>query len=86
MSAEGSTGRSSDGLAGLDAQRRGWAQEAWQHVTDERLRELIVGLVGIPSPTGDERPLAEHITTTLASVGLRAACQPVDGRQANAWA
>ncbi|MFD7781381.1 M20 family metallopeptidase [Streptomyces sp. NPDC059753] len=86
MSAEGSTDRSSDGLAGLDEQRRGWAQEAWQHVTDERLRELIVGLVGIPSPTGDERPLAEHITSTLASVGLRAACQPLDGRQANAWA
>ncbi|MBC9713231.1 peptidase dimerization domain-containing protein [Streptomyces sp. TRM66268-LWL] len=75
-----------DGLSGLDEQRRSWVSEAWRHVTDERLRELLIGLVGIPSPTGDERPLAEHIAATLASAGLRAACQPIDARQANAWA
>ncbi|WP_338692630.1 deacylase [Streptomyces sp. Q6] len=75
-----------DGLSGLDEQRGAWVSDAWRHVTDERLRELIVGLVGIPSPTGDERQLAEHIAGTLASVGLRAACQPIDARQANAWA
>ncbi|MFD6288341.1 M20 family metallopeptidase [Streptomyces sp. NPDC060205] len=74
------------GLSGLDDRRRAWVTEAWGHVTDERLRELIVGLVGTASPTGDERPLAEHIAGTLASVGLRAACQPLDARQANAWA
>ncbi|MER6530568.1 deacylase [Streptomyces sp. NPDC001508] len=74
------------GLAGLDEQRRAWVSEAWRHVTAERLRELVVHLVGIPSPTGDERPLAEHIAATLASVGLRAGLQPIDGCQANAWA
>ncbi|MGW3949513.1 M20 family metallopeptidase [Streptomyces sp. NPDC004752] len=74
------------GLAGLDERRRAWVSEAWRHVTPERLRELIVPLVGIPSPTGDERPLAEHIAATLASVGLRARLQPIDGCQANAWA
>lgn len=75
-----------DGLAGLDPQRQGWVAEAWKHVTEERLRELVVGLVGVPSPTGDERLLAEHIAGTLESVGLRSVCQPLDARQANAWA
>ncbi|MEU5968712.1 M20 family metallopeptidase [Streptomyces globisporus] len=75
-----------DGLSGLTDRRRSWVTEAWRHVTEERLRELVVGLVGVSSPTGDERPLAQHITKSLASVGLRAACQPIDARQANSWA
>ena len=75
-----------DGLSGLTDRRRGWVTEAWRHVTEERLRELVVGLVGVSSPTGDERPLAQHITKSLASVGLRAACQPIDARQASSWA
>ncbi|MFI9776799.1 M20 family metallopeptidase [Streptomyces sp. NPDC051956] len=73
-------------LDGLDERRRAWTEEAWGHVTAERLRELIVGLVGVASPTGDERPLAEHIAASLAGVGLRATAQPIDDRQANAWA
>ncbi|MGW6403720.1 M20 family metallopeptidase [Streptomyces sp. NPDC055134] len=81
MSAEGQAG-----LEGLDDERRAWTAEAWRHVTAERLRELIVGLVGVPSPTGDERPLADHIAATLKGVGLRAGVQPLDDRQANAWA
>ncbi|MEU5621464.1 deacylase [[Kitasatospora] papulosa] len=75
-----------DGLSGLTDRRRGWVTEAWRHVTEERLRELVVSLVGVSSPTGDERPLAQHITKSLASVGLRAACQPIDARQASSWA
>ncbi|WP_299541455.1 M20 family metallopeptidase [uncultured Streptomyces sp.] len=81
-----SGGNEPDGLSGLGDRRRAWVTEAWRHVTEERLRELIVGLVGVPSPTGDERALAEHIVESLASVGLRAGCQPIDARQANAWA
>ncbi|MFF4509312.1 M20 family metallopeptidase [Streptomyces sp. NPDC001401] len=77
---------SGDGLAGLDTQRATWIQEAWRHVTGDRLRDLITGLVDIPSPTGDERPLAAHIADTLKAAGCRAAVQPLDDRQANAWA
>ncbi|WP_210588594.1 M20 family metallopeptidase [Streptomyces sp. GESEQ-35] len=72
-----------DGLAGLDARRRAWTEEAWRHVTGDRLRELITGLVGIPSPTGDEAPLAAHIADTL---GRHAVVQSLDDRQANAFA
>ncbi|MFJ8504380.1 M20 family metallopeptidase [Streptomyces avermitilis] len=75
-----------DGLAGLDARRRAWTEEAWRHVTGDRLRELITGLVDIPSPTGDEAPLATHIADTLKAAGCRSAVQPLDDRQANAWA
>ena len=78
------------GLSGLDAQRRSWVAEAWRHVTRDRLRRLITGLVDVPSPTGDEAPLAGHIAATLtdglAATGCRAQVQPIDDRQANAWA
>ncbi|MGW4910989.1 M20 family metallopeptidase [Streptomyces sp. NPDC004270] len=72
--------------AGLDARRQGWVQDAWAQVTGDRLRELITGLVDIPSPTGDEGPLAEHIAATLTAAGCPARLQPLDDRQANAWA
>ncbi|MDH6626205.1 acetylornithine deacetylase/succinyl-diaminopimelate desuccinylase-like protein [Streptomyces sp. LBL] len=74
-----------DELAGLDSRRAAWVQEAWRQVTGDRLRELITGLVDIPSPTGDEGPLAEHIAATLTAAGCRARVQPLDDRQANAW-
>ncbi|POX42930.1 deacylase [Streptomyces sp. Ru73] len=77
---------SATGLAGLDEQRRGWTEAAWQHITGDRLRELITGLVDIPSPTGDEGQLARHIATTLADAGITGATvQPLDDRQANAY-
>ncbi|MEV2211693.1 deacylase [Streptomyces sp. NPDC050997] len=77
---------SADELEGLDTRRAAWVQDAWRHVTDDRLRELITGLVDIASPTGDEGPLAEHIAATLTAAGCRARVQPLDDRQANAWA
>ncbi|WP_030263479.1 M20 family metallopeptidase [Streptomyces violens] len=74
------------GLAGLDKPRRGWTEAAWRHITGDRLRELITGLVDIPSPTGDEAPLARHIANTLADAGVTGATvQPLDDRQANAY-
>ncbi|WTF02793.1 peptidase dimerization domain-containing protein [Streptomyces sp. NBC_01613] len=74
------------GLEGLDVRRRAWVDQAWRHVTADRLRELITGLVDIPSPTGDEGPLATHIAGTLNAAGCRAEVQSLDDRQANAWA
>ncbi|GAA4627871.1 hypothetical protein GCM10023196_041890 [Actinoallomurus vinaceus] len=73
------------GLEGLDERRRAQVEAAWRHVSADRLRELIVGLVDVPSPTGDEGPLAEHIAGVLSGVGITAAAQPLDDRQANAW-
>jgi len=73
-------------LAGLDDRRAAWTADAWRHVTADRLRDLITGLVDVPSPTGDEGPLAAHIADTLTTAGCPARVQPLDDRQANAWA
>ncbi|WP_283138099.1 M20 family metallopeptidase [Rhizohabitans arisaemae] len=74
-----------NGLEGLDRRRREQVAAAWRHVSADRLRELLCGLVNVPSPTGGERRLAEHITGTLAATGITATTQPLDDRQANAW-
>ncbi|MYS85125.1 M20 family metallopeptidase [Embleya scabrispora] len=72
-------------MTDLDEQRRSWSETAKRRITPERLRRLVCGLVDIPSPTGGEGPLAEHIAATLQASGIAAAAQPLDDRQANAW-
>ncbi|PXY34478.1 M20 family metallopeptidase [Prauserella endophytica] len=66
------------------SERDGWVAEASRHITPERLRELIAGIVDVPSPTGFEAPLAEHLARTLTAAGVPAAAQPIDEHQANA--
>jgi acetylornithine deacetylase/succinyl-diaminopimelate desuccinylase-like protein len=61
-------------------------EAVFQTVSRERLRDLVMGLVGIPSPTGDERALAEWAVQTLRDSDLDARLQPIDDRQANAVA
>jgi succinyl-diaminopimelate desuccinylase len=60
-------------------------EKAWQHVTASRLGDLTASLVDVPSPTGDEAPLARHIAALLTTAGVEAHVQPLDDRQANAW-
>ncbi|MDF1604497.1 peptidase dimerization domain-containing protein [Nocardioides sp. YIM 152315] len=55
-----------------------------EHVTRERLAELVVGVVDIPSPTGGEGPLAAWIAARLRAQGVRGQLQELDERQANA--
>ncbi|MBK1784890.1 M20 family metallopeptidase [Prauserella cavernicola] len=64
--------------------RQRWIAEACAHVTAERLRELITGIVDVPSPTGFEAPLAGHLARTLTDAGVAAEAQPLDEHQANA--
>lgn len=75
-----------DPLAGLDEQRRTWTEQAWARVDLARLRDLTAGLVDVASPTGDEAPLARHITDTLTAGGVEAHTMYLDDRQANSWA
>ena len=58
------------------------AQEA---VDRDRLIELCRALVDVPSPTGDEAPLARVIADLLVACGADGRVQPLDDRQANAW-
>jgi len=57
--------------------------KACAQVTPELLREIVVGMVDIPSPTGEERPLAEWAVGHLRGSGVDARVQPVDATQAN---
>jgi acetylornithine deacetylase/succinyl-diaminopimelate desuccinylase-like protein len=50
---------------------------------DWMLRELA-RIVDIPSPTGEERPLAEHLVALMKELGLKAWVQPIDALSANA--
>jgi len=50
---------------------------------DWMLKELA-RIVDIPSPTGEERPLAEHLVQLMRELGLKAWVQPIDALSANA--
>lgn len=54
-------------------------------IDDNRLTELCTTLVDIPSPTGDEGPLAETIARLLDEISGSGHLQRLDDRQANAW-
>ncbi|MGH3763348.1 hypothetical protein [Actinophytocola sp.] len=69
---------------GLSARQRAWVEAAWERIDRDRLADLVVGMVDIPSPTGEEAPLARWLTEQLAQGGLEATYQEIDDRQANA--
>lgn len=73
-------------MSPLNREQREWVETAWKFVTPERLTELVVGMVDIASPTGEEAELAGWLTTTLDLAGLEAHYQAIDDRQANALA
>ncbi|GAA4730906.1 M20/M25/M40 family metallo-hydrolase [Nocardioides endophyticus] len=54
------------------------------HVDADLLRDIVVGLVDIASPTGEERPLAAWAVDHLLGAGVDAHLQPLDDLQANA--
>jgi hypothetical protein len=68
----------------LSTDQQAWVEKAWSQIDEARLREIIEGMVAIPSPTGEEAPLARHLAGLLGDVGLRARYQPIDERQGNA--
>ncbi|MHC1559639.1 peptidase dimerization domain-containing protein [Actinomycetospora sp. C-140] len=71
-------------IAALTAQQRTWVDDACARLDATRLTELVVGMVDIPSPTGEEGPLAGWLAGQLDAAGLAGRVQPLDDRQANA--
>ncbi|WP_432837746.1 M20 family metallopeptidase [Dactylosporangium sp. CA-092794] len=65
-------------------QRREWIERAWAQLDDARLIELVAGMVGIPSPTGEEGDLARWLAERLREAGLEGRYQPIDATQGNA--
>lgn len=67
-----------------DQERREWAEQAWRCVDDEEIRQLVVDMVNIYSPPGEERELAQFMVGWLASRQIEARYQVIDERQGNA--
>lgn len=68
----------------LTGEQRGWVEAARQELSRDRIRDLVVGMVDIPSPTGEEAELAHWLAGTLTDAGLQGRYQEIDDRQGNA--
>jgi acetylornithine deacetylase/succinyl-diaminopimelate desuccinylase-like protein len=68
----------------LSGEQRSWLEAAWSHVKAADLARLDADLVSIPSPTGEERQIAEFLTGHLRQAGLEGIYQPIDEHQGNA--
>lgn len=56
-------------------------ERAARHITPEAVRDTLMDMVNINSPTGSERGMADYIVDRLSKAGLRAHLQEVsDGR------
>ncbi|MFI5269397.1 MAG: acetylornithine deacetylase, partial [Chloroflexota bacterium] len=54
----------------LTDEQRGWLEAAWSQVKADDLARLDADLVSIPSPTGEERQIAEFLASHLRQAGL----------------
>jgi acetylornithine deacetylase/succinyl-diaminopimelate desuccinylase-like protein len=68
----------------LTADQREWVERAWAQIDPDRLAKLDLELTGIPSPTGEERAVAEFLADYLEAAGFDARYQPIDASQGNA--
>jgi len=69
----------------LEIDRQAWTKRAIGHLNHETEDlSLLASLVNIPSPTGEERALAEFLCQKMQSEGLRSELQPIDSTSANA--
>jgi acetylornithine deacetylase/succinyl-diaminopimelate desuccinylase-like protein len=68
----------------LSEQQRKWYEQAASLVSPDLLREIVADMTNIPSPTGEERALAEYLVARGLRTGLDAFLQPLDDLQANA--
>jgi acetylornithine deacetylase/succinyl-diaminopimelate desuccinylase-like protein len=70
----------------LSAEQRDVLASARARVDRDRIARRLQAIVDIPSPTGDELPLARHLAGELEAMGCQAAVQAIDDRQGNAIA
>ncbi len=68
----------------LSQDQQAWIEAAWAAIDPGRLAQLNMDLVSTPSPTGQERAIAEFLVGYLRGVGLEGILQPIDDEQANA--
>lgn len=61
-----------------------WVRVAWEQLDEIDLLDAAAGLVNIPSPTGSEVAIADHLRAAMADAGLTASTQQFSQGQANA--
>ncbi len=71
-------------VGALTGQQREWLEAAWASIDRDGVVRLLQEMVNIPSPPGEERTLAEFAAGHMRDHSLRASCQLLDDRQANA--
>lgn len=67
----------------LSADQRKWVEKAWSEIDENRLAELNRKMASIPSPTGQERELAEFMVGYMKGAGIAGFYQPIDDHQGN---
>jgi acetylornithine deacetylase/succinyl-diaminopimelate desuccinylase-like protein len=70
--------------APLSTEQQAWLERAWQAVDAAELADLDLALTSIPSPTGQERRIAEFLVQHLRAAGLESTYQAIDDEQGNA--
>jgi acetylornithine deacetylase/succinyl-diaminopimelate desuccinylase-like protein len=68
----------------LSDEQRKWYERVVAEISTDRLRDLIVEMTGIPSPTGGEGMLAAALVRRGRQLGLEAELQMLDEQQGNA--
>jgi acetylornithine deacetylase/succinyl-diaminopimelate desuccinylase-like protein len=64
--------------------REAWVTRAWEAIDEKELAELNRFMTSIPSPTGEEAPLARAMLDVMNKSGIDAFYQPMDDDQGNA--
>ena len=68
----------------LGKEREQWLRRAWDAIDESKLAELNRMMANIPSPTGEERQLAQAIVDVMNASGIDGFYQPMDDDQGNA--
>jgi acetylornithine deacetylase/succinyl-diaminopimelate desuccinylase-like protein len=72
-----------ESVTALPADIGAMVDRARSTIDDAAIAELLLAMVAIPSPTGDEAPLAKFVADHLTRQGVQADVQPVGSNQAN---
>ena len=62
----------------LDKEREEWVMRGWNAIDESRLAKLNRLMASIPSPTGEEKQLAQAVVDVMSKSGMDAFYQPMD--------
>jgi acetylornithine deacetylase/succinyl-diaminopimelate desuccinylase-like protein len=68
----------------LSDEQRAWVEAARARLDRDWMREILCRLIEIPSPFGEEKPIADALAGIMAACGLKAEVQALDPQSANA--